>query len=323
MKAIVVNEFGDEHVLQYTDIPIPTPNEGQVRIKVAAIGVNPVETYIRSGHYTRLPKLPYTPGNDAAGIVDEIGSNVFHLKKGQRVYVAAILAIVNSGTYAEYVVCDADAVHPLSDTLSFSQGAAIGTPGLAAAYALYERAQIKAKEKVLIHGASGGVGSFAVQLAKQENAIVYGSAGNEEGLNYIQSLGADYTFNHHDKDYIDKIKELTDTGLNTIIEMAADKNLMKDTTILDTFGKIVVVGSRGPLEFNPRSLMSKNLQVLGMNLINTDKQTYLSLLKKINHAITLGMNILVEETLPLSQASQAHKEIIDGVKKGKIILKTI
>ncbi|MDQ0360293.1 NADPH:quinone reductase [Breznakia pachnodae] len=320
MKAIIVESFGDENVLQYKEIETPQPKANQVRVKIAAVGVNPVETYIRSGNYTRLPQLPYTPGNDGAGVVDEVGENVTRLKKGDRVYIAAILTEGNTGTYAEYVVVDEQAVHLLPDSLSFEQGASIGTPGLAAAYALFNRAQLKAGEKVLIHGASGGVGTIAVQLARQNGAIVYGTAGNEEGMKLAKELGAHYVYNHHDEDYLSKIQK-DSQGIDAIIEMAAHQNLAKDTSILNPFGKIVVIGSRGALEFDPRTLMSKNLQVLGMNLINMKDEDYTSLLYKLTASFENGLRTVIETTMPLSDAKKAHELIISkDSKKGKIIL---
>lgn len=226
MKAIIVSSFGDEEVLKYQETETPTPAAGEVRVKIKAAGVNPVETYIRSGHYTALPALPYTPGNDGSGIVDAVGDGVEHLKKGDRVFVAAALARRNTGTYAEYTVCDADAVRYLPQNLSFSEGAALGTPGLAATYALYSKAKIKPGETVFIHGASGGVGSLAVQLARRTGTFVMGTAGDPEGMTLIEKLGAHRAFNHRSPGYLEAVKQETgEHGPDVIIEMVANINL--------------------------------------------------------------------------------------------------
>ena len=131
MQAIVVTKFGDETVLEPQSIPVPDPQRGEVRVKLFAAGVNPVESYIRAGDYPRLPALPYTPGTDGAGIIDAVGEDVGGIDAGDRVFVAASLAKRNTGTYAQYVACDAAAVQKLPDSLLFEQGAGIGTPGLA------------------------------------------------------------------------------------------------------------------------------------------------------------------------------------------------
>lgn len=319
MKAIVVDHFGDEKVLQYKEIPTPIPNQKQIRVKIEAIGVNPVETYIRGGVYPLLPQLPYTPGNDGAGIIDMVGEDIHDFKVGDRVFVAAIISSC-SGTYAEYCVCEQDAVHPLSDTLSFVEGAAFGTSGLAAGYALFNKANIQANDKVLIHGASGSVGNIAVQLAKQANAIVYGTAGDAKGMELIKTLGADYAFNHNEEHYIDDIIAVSG-GCNCIIEMVGHKNLMKDTNIATKYGVIVIVGSRGIIEFDPRSLMSKNLDVRGMNLSNMKPEEYTTLLDVLTHSFENGLHLVVGEKYALKDAVQAHQLLqSDKNRNGKIIL---
>lgn len=154
MRAVRVFEFGGPEVLRLqADVPIPSPEDAQVLIKVHACGVNPVETYIRSGNYARKPALPYTPGSDVAGVIEGVGGRVTAFKKGDRVFTSATL----SGGYADYAVAEADTVFPLSDKLSFSQGAAIAIPYFTAYRALFLKGHAKAGESVLIHGASGGV----------------------------------------------------------------------------------------------------------------------------------------------------------------------
>ena len=135
-----------------------------------AIGVNPVETYIRAGKYSRLPDLPYTPGNDGAGVVEQVGRDVREFKPGDRVYTAGSI----SGTYAELALCKTEQVHPLPENVSFAQGAAMGTPYTTAYRGLFQRADARPGETVLVHGASGGVGTAAVQLARARGLCVFG-----------------------------------------------------------------------------------------------------------------------------------------------------
>src|SRR5690242_14970623 len=154
MKAIRVNAFGGPEVLRLQDMPTPKPGPSEVLVRIHATGVNPVETYIRAGTYARLPELPYTPGNDGAGAVEQVGSDVTEFKPGDRVYTAGSI----SGTYAEFALCKKQQLHPLPANVSFAQGAAMGTPYATAYRGLFQRGHAKPGETVLVHGASGGVG---------------------------------------------------------------------------------------------------------------------------------------------------------------------
>ena len=320
MKAIIVSSYGDEEVLKYQETETPTPAAGEERVKIKAAGVNPVETYIRSGHYTALPALPYTPGNDGSGIVDAVGDGVEHLKKGDRVFVAAALARRNTGTYADYTVCDADAVRYLPQNLSFSEGAALGTPGLAATYALYSKAKIKPGETVFIHGASGGVGSLAVQLARRTGTFVMGTAGDPEGMTLIEKLGAHRAFNHRSPGYLEAVKQETgEHGPDVIIEMVANINLMKDMELLAKYGRVVIVGNHGTLEFDPRSAMTKDAVVMGMNIGNMPQEDYIANMYTLSAAMETGLHTIIGKELPLCQAEQAHRDVREG-KGGKVVL---
>src|SRR5512138_1775996 len=172
MKAIRVHAFGPPEVMQLAELPDPTPAHDQVIVMLHAIGVNPVDTYIRSGQYRPDLELPYTPGLDGAGIVSAVGPGVKHRQVGQRVYVSWSL----SGTYAEQVLCKEFQTHPLPEGITFAQGAAIGVPYGAAFRALFQRGGAMAGETLLVHGASGGVGIAAVQLARAAGLWVIGTA---------------------------------------------------------------------------------------------------------------------------------------------------
>lgn len=323
MHAIIISEFGDESVLRHCEAPIPEPAENEVRVRIRAAGVNPVETYIRSGKYGQLPQLPHTPGNDGAGVIDAVGPGVKRLAPGDRVFVAAALARRNTGTYAEYAVCDADAARPLPENLSFAQGAGLGTPGLAAAYALFSRANIKPGETVLVHGASGGVGTLAVQLARRAGAIVFGTAGDKEGEELVAKLGAHRVFNHGEDGYIQKIGDAANGGaVNIVVEMLANVNLNKDLSVLARRGRIVVVGNRGSLEFNPRDAMSRDAAIIGMLINNMPREDFAANMFILSAALENGMRTIVSREIPLRDAPLAHKLVIDSRHAGKIVLVT-
>ncbi|MCL2059904.1 MAG: NADPH:quinone reductase [Oscillospiraceae bacterium] len=329
MKVIRVSQFGDPDVLRLVDAPVPEPGAGEVRVRLYAVGVNPVETYIRSGNYAAgLPALPYTPGTDGAGIVDAVGSAVpggggSALKVGDRVYVAGAVAKRITGTYAEYVACDAGAVFRLPAHVPFEQGAGLGTPGLTACQALFRRARLAPGETALIHGASGGVGSLAVQLAKARGAVVYGTAGSAEGLSMLKELGADRAFDHSQGGYEAEILSATGgRGVDAIIEMLANINLEKDLEMVATRGRIAIVGNRGNLDFNPRLVMLKDADVLGVMLKNMLPGELSANVSALNDAVGNGVRVRIAAEYPLDDAAGAHASIMSGSgKTGKIILR--
>ena len=170
MKAIIIHKYGGPDVMKLEDVPTPAPTDRQVLVRVKAVGVNPVDTYLRSGNYANAPKPPYTPGKDAAGIIERVGDGVTKFKAGDRVYTAGSI----SGTYAEYSLCEEGQLGKLPENVRFEEGAGIWTPYATAYRALFEKAQATGGETVLIHGASGGVGVAAIQWAKHAGLKVIG-----------------------------------------------------------------------------------------------------------------------------------------------------
>ena len=270
MKAIRVHNFGTPEVMQLEEVPDLTPGVGQVVVTVRAVGVNPVDTYFRSGIYRPDLKLPYTPGLDAAGVIAAVGPEVQQRTVGQRVYVARSL----SGTYAEQVLCKEMQTQPLPAEITFAQGAAIGVPYGAAYRALFQKAGAKAGETVLVHGASGGVGVAAVQLARAFGLRVIGTAGSTEGRSLVLAEGAHHVLNHDTIGYLEALPELTSgRGVDVILEMLANVNLAKDLLALATGGRVVVIGCRDTIEIDPRIAMGREAAILGMTLFNaSDKE---------------------------------------------------
>ncbi|MBF0547993.1 MAG: NADPH:quinone reductase [Candidatus Riflebacteria bacterium] len=318
MKAIRVDQFGGPEVMRLTEMPIPQPGVGQVLIRLMAAGVNPVETYMRSGTYPQKPQLPYTPGYDGAGIVEIVGDQVTSCKPGDRVYTAGTI----SGSYAEYTLCNEIQIHPLPAKVSFAQGAAIGVPYATAFRALMQRARATPGEIVLIHGASGGVGTAAVQLALSYGLQVWGTAGTDRGQSLVMELGAHRVFDHGASDYADLIMQATKGhGINVILEMLANKNLAKDLTLLAPFGRVVVIGSRGPVEIDAREIMSRDADVRGMVLFNTSPTE----MSRIHAALNLGLENgslrpVISREIPLADAVKSHQVIMQPGASGKIVL---
>lgn len=318
MRAIQVKNHGDADVLQLVDIAIPEPGSEDVLIKVHAVGVNPVDTYIRAGQYPLLPETPFVPGKDVSGEIVEVGVGVKKWKAGDRVYSAGTV----SGAYAEYSLCHQSQVFSLPENMSFSQGAAIGIPGAAAWRALFTRARGQQGDRLLVHGASGSVGLIAIQLARSAGLEVDGTAGTEKGLALIQHAGASRVYNHNDPDYIQAISDdLQGQGYDIILEMLANINLKSDLALLTTGGRVVVVGSRGEITIDPRATMAKELEVLGMSLFNSNvdemREAQVGLYQRMASG---GLVPAIADEIPLEDAAKAHIRILESGNCGKIIL---
>ncbi|NNE67557.1 MAG: NADPH:quinone reductase [Pyrinomonadaceae bacterium] len=318
MKAIVVKEYGDESVLEYVETDKPAAGPGQVLVEIKAAGVNPVDTYIRQGNHPTAPPVPFTPGKDAAGVVVEAGTGVSKAAPEDRVYLAGAL----SGTYAEFALCNEDQVWKLPENSSFEEGAGVFVPYATAFRALFNKAGITAEDRILIHGGSGAVGIAAIQWAKNTGAEVFGTAGSPEGLRLVREVGADAVFDHGEEDYLSEILEATKgEGVTVILEMLANVNLTKDFFVLAKFGRIVVIGSRGSLDFDPRLTMGKEATIKGMSLFNASKEEFEEIHSAIFEGLSQGyLKPVVGRSFELSAVGTAHREIIESKAQGKIVL---
>jgi NADPH2:quinone reductase len=317
MKAIRVHEFGGPEVLRLEEIPVPSPGPGEILLKVEAIGVNPVETYQRSGSNPALA-LPWTPGTDVAGTIEDVGDGVDDWEPGDRAYTST----TRTGAYAMWTVAPASGVHPLHDRLSAEQGAALGIPYATAWRALVQRAQATPGESVLIHGASGGVGLAAVQIARSLGLRVIGTAGTPQGAELARSHGADHVLDHTAPGYLDALPGLTDgAGPAIILEMLANKNLAQDARIIAQRGRIIVIGCRGPIEINPRDLMIREADVRGLLLFNCTPAELAAIHTGLAEGVASGsLNPVIGKTFPLADAARAHNAVLEPGAGGKIIL---
>ena len=318
MKAIRAHEFGGPEVLRVEEIPTPQAGPGQIFVRIKAAGVNPVDAYILSGKYAAKPNLPYTPGKDAAGVVEAVGEAVREFKPGDRVYVGDSL----TGTYAEYALCEPLQVHLLPDKVSFAQGAGVHVPYATAYRALFQRAKALAGETVLVHGATGGVGIASVQLARAAGMIVIGTGGTEEGRRLVIAQGAHHVLDHRAPDYLKQLLDLTcGRGVDIILEMAAHVNLGKDLTVLAKAGRVCVIGSRGPVEINPRDAMVRDAAVLGVQLYNASATETAGIFHALGAGLENGaLRPVVARELPLAEAARGHQAVMEPGALGKIIL---
>jgi len=318
MKSIQVHQFGGPEVLQLQEIPTPKPGAGQVLVRVHAAGVNPYDTYMRNGTYAIRPPLPYTPGSDAAGVVEAVGEGVSKVKVGARVYTARTV----SGAYAEYALALESQVQPLPDKISFSQGAGVWVPYGTAFTALQHHAHARPGETLLIHGASGGVGTAAIQFARAMGMTVFGTAGTQKGLDLIRKEGAHHAFDHTKQGYTEEIMKATGgNGVDVILEMLANVNMSNDLKLLALNGRLIIIGNRGEITINPRDLMLRRATARGFTLwAATETES-----KEIYAAIEAGLENgtlrpIVGKELPLKDAPQAHVDVLTPGAHGKIVL---
>jgi NADPH:quinone reductase len=318
MKAIRVHEFGGPEVLKLEDVATPKPSSGEVLVRIHAAGVNPYDTYMRAGTYAVKPPLPYTPGSDGAGVVELVGEGVKKIKKGDRVYTARTL----TGAYAEYALALEEQVHPLPEKIDFKQGAGIWVPYGTAYHALYHSADAHASETVLVHGASGGVGIAALQIARAMGLKILGTAGTPKGLELARREGAHQVFDHRKAGYQEEILQATDNrGVDIILEMLANVNLPYDTKLLTTNGRVIVIGSRGEVTINPRELMGRRASIRAFTLWGITAAEEADIHAGLFAGLENGtLRPVVGKVLPLAEAARAHTEILEPGSAGKIVL---
>ena len=320
MRAIRVSQVGAPE--GFTDLNrsslCQNQQPDQILVKIAAIGINPVDTYIRSGYQGYDPAVPYTPGFDAAGIVETVGKEIKSINPGTRVYLSGSV----SGTYAEYATCHRNQLHPLPDHISFTQGASLYVAYVTAYRGLIHRAESRPGETVLIHGASGAVGIAAIQFAQNLGMRIIATASTNEGQQLAAEQGADLVLNHKDQKHFATIMDYTEnSGVDVILEMMANINLDNDLKILAQKGRVIIIGNRDTIKINPRDTMACDGAILGMSLMNISEQDE----KEIHSAIVAGLNNktlnpIIRCELPLQEAPKAHEMVMEPGAYGKIIL---
>jgi len=267
VKAIRIHEFGPPEVMKWEEVPDPRPGAQQVVVRVGAVGVNPVETYIRSGAYARLPVPPFTPGNDAAGAVEAVGEGVERVKAGDRVFLTGTI----SGAYAEKALCLETQVHPCPRKFPLLKERA-SIPlfgGLPGPFPTGQGDPRRNCDGPWGHRGSGDRGDPDGQGLGHEGDR---NGGTDKGRQLIAEQGAHQVFDHHAPGYLENALASTGgRGIDVIVELLANVNLGKDLTVLARGGRVVIVGSRGPVEINPRDAMARDGAILGMLVTNASE----------------------------------------------------
>ncbi len=317
MKAMQVNDYGPASDLTLVDVNKPTINADQILVQIGASGVNPVDTYIRSGINNYTASFPHTPGNDGSGTIVEVGKNVTDFQVGQRVYFSRNL----TGSAAEYAVTLPTHTFPLANALSFVEGACLGVPYTTAHRALFGRAHAQAGDKVLIHGATGAVGIAAVQLAMASGMDVVASAGTVEGANLLRAQGVQTVIMHNEEGYLAPFQSL-DTGFDVIIEMLANHNLDQDLKALAFGGRVAVIGNRGTVEINPRDLMARDAAVMGVALANCKPAELKRIAQAMLPLFEAGvLKPVVRKEYALTELPQAHDDVLKSGAQGNLVVR--
>lgn len=321
MKALRIHAFGPATNLSLEDISTPTPSPDEILVKIRHAGVNPVDTYIRSGAYASLPPLPYTPGHDGSGTIAAIGTPSSHRQVGDRVYLAGSV----SGTYAEYALCKPSQLFSLPENATFETGAALGIPYATAAIALFHHTTLEPKQSILIRGAGGSVGFAAVQLALHAGALPIAIAGSPAARAALSSLlGPDRVIDSASDAATIEQRVLHVThglGANVLVETAAQEHLGADLRLIAQNGTVLVIGSRGPANILPRDLMARNASIRGVMLMRCPADALAAAHERIASLLASGTcSAPIHVSLPLSDGAQAHEIQLERNLFGKILL---
>ena len=307
MKAVVIHEYGGPEVLKYEEVSQPEPKQNELLIRVIAAGVNPVDGMIRSGMFDKEGHraFPIILGGDIAGVVEKVGSNITKFKSGDPVF--AYVSLDNSGGYAQYALVTEREAAPKPKSLTYVEAAAVPIVALTAWQALIDTAKLKAGQTVLIHGGSGGVGSFAIQIAKAHGAkvIATASTANQE---LLKQLGADVAIDYTKQNFENIAKDV-----DVVLDSIGKDTLARSYGVVKKGGIIVSLVARpDPVELEKHGIRGEGLSVDP----NSDE------LGEIGRLIDeKKINVIVSQTLPLSEARKAEEQVATGHTRGKIVLK--
>jgi NADPH2:quinone reductase len=319
MKAIQIKQTGDANVLHLQDIETPKPKHGEALIRLKAAGLNYIDIYLREG---KLPSpLPFIPGLEGAGIVEEVGEGVIDLKPGDRVAYTG-----GKGSYAEYSIVNASQLIPLPKEISFEQGAAFPLQGMTAHYLLHEYYAVKPNDHVLVHAAAGGMGLLLVQWLKHLGAKVIGTVSTDEKAKTAREAGADHVILYTKEDFVTATKKITnDKGADYIIDGVGKTTFTKNLDTVKRRGYICLFGSAsGPADaLAPNLLQQKSVTISGGSLFNY-LDTREELLTRANDVLTGiregWLKLKIDHVFPLSQAHEAQRLLEDRKTSGKVIL---
>ncbi len=328
MKAIHMIDRGGPEVLQLVELPDPQPRAGEVKVRLRAAGVNPVDTKLRSRGVFFDNALPAILGCDGAGTVEELGADVTTLKAGDEVWFCHGGLGREPGNYAEYTVVPASTARNKPASLSFEQAAAAPLVLLTAWEALFDRAALERGQSVLIHGGAGGVGHVAIQLARHAGARVCATVGSQANARFVESLGAELAVNYREQSFADALLDWTDgRGVDVALDIMGGQVFEDTFSAMAHYGTLVTLLEPGG-NLNWKQARNRNLRV-GFELMLTAMLADLpearahqgEILDRCAALCDAGeLNIEVSATLPLARAAEAHRQIETGHTRGKLVL---
>ena len=320
MKAILFDTLGGPEVLKLGEAPTPEVRPRKVLIKNHAIGINFADTRFRQGMYVTRPKLPDTPGLEAAGVVEAVGEGVENIKSGARV------AAIGMRTYAEYSLVSANQVMPIPDSVSFEEGAAFPIQTLTAYHLLHTCHQTTPGQTVLVHSAAGGVGVVAMQIAKAAGAHVIGTVSRDSKADLAKQYGADAVINYESQDFAEEAKKLTDgKGVDLILDAVGEPTFAKGLKCLAPFGHAILYGQAGgsPEPLNVFGLFQNSLKVSCFGLYTASAIPELHQ-KGIEQSFKLmeegKLKLFIGKNFPLAEAAEAHRFMESRQSVGKLVL---
>jgi NADPH:quinone reductase-like Zn-dependent oxidoreductase len=307
MKAVVIHEYGGPEVLKYEDIPRPEPNDDQLLIRVIAAGVNPVDSMIRSGMFAKEGNraFPIILGGDVAGVVEKVGSKIKKFKAGDPVF--AYVSLDNSGGYAQYALVTEREAAPKPKSLTYVEAAAMPIVAITAWQALIDTAKLSAGQTVLVHGGSGGVGSFAIQIAKARGAKVIATA-STANQDFLKQLGADVAIDYTKQKFEDVAKDV-----DVVLDSIGRDTLARSYGVVKKGGLIVSLVAR-PKE---SELEKHGIRGAALN-VEPNSEELAEIGKLIDDK---KIKVIVSQTFPLSEAMKAQEQVATGHTRGKIVLK--
>jgi len=329
MKAAYINQTGGPEVIVYGDLPDPKPAANQCLIKVAAVDVNPVDIYIRSGTVPAKLHFPYILGRDLAGKVVATGAGVKRFKVGGRVWATGQGADGRQGTFSELAAIDESWLNHLPGNVTDEDIVAVSLVGVTAHMGLVTKAKLKAGEILFVNGGTGGVGSSVVQMAKVIGARVITTVGSEEKAARAKELGADVVINYKTQNVADEVRKAVPDGVNVWWETLREPDFEKTFSLMSTNGRMIVMAGRDARPVFPVGLFySKNCSVFGFMILNESGDDLRSAADDINGWMSAGkLKAQIDRVMPLSQTAEAHRlQEESTIKKtgalaGKIVLK--
>jgi NADPH2:quinone reductase len=314
MNVAALDKFGPPHVLSLHSLPVPLPGPGEVLIELHAVGVGVWDASVRDGSWRPFgrPKFPLVPGTDGAGILVMKGPHVRRFDIGERVW-AYHYANPKGGFYAEYVAVDVEHVGSMPRRLNFTEAAAGATTGLTALQGIDDALRVHKGETVLVFGATGGVGSLAIQFAKRKRARVIATASGRDAVTLAKKLGADGIFDARGDDAADRLKALSPDGIDVALVLAASDTLEACLDLVRPDGRIAY-----PNGVSPEPKKRRKIQVLSYDAIAGQRQ-----FERLEHAVAEArLTVPIAEVVPLEQAAKAHERLEKGHILGRIVIKT-